>query len=116
VLEVLGDRARTHVEGAGDGKVGAAARRELQDLYLAVGQVGQAVGPRRRQRGTRAVPIARPPHRVGQRRSDRRQHRAIILGKVSACPVQRDGRELTVLSVRQAERNLVFDRNMAKEF
>jgi hypothetical protein len=116
VLEVLGDRARAHVEGAGDGNVGAAARREPQDLHLAVGQVGQAAGPRRRQRGTRAVPIARPPHRVGQRRADRRQHGAIILGKVSACPVQRDRRDPAVLAVRQAERNLVLDRNVTKEF
>jgi hypothetical protein len=116
VLEVLGDGARADVEGAGDGEVGAAVGRELQDLYLAVGQIGQTVGPRRRQRGTRAVPITRPPQRVAQRRAERCQHGAIILGKVSACPVQRDRRELTVLAAGQAERNLVLDRNVAKKF
>jgi hypothetical protein len=115
VLEVLGDRARADVEGAGDRPVGPAARGELEDLYLAVGQGGQSVGPRPRQRGTRALPITRPPQRVAQRRAERCQHAAIILGKVPACPVQRDRRE-TVMVVRQAERNLVLDRNVAKKF
>jgi hypothetical protein len=112
---MLGDRARAHLERAGDRLVSAAARGELQDLYLAVGQGGQGVRPRRRQRGTRALPITRPPQRVAQRRAERCQHGAIILGKVPACPVQRDRRE-TVMVVRKAERNLVLDRNVAKKF
>jgi hypothetical protein len=113
---MLGDRARAHVERAGDRLVSAAAGGELQDLYLAVGQGGQTVSPRRRQRGTRALPITRPPQRVAQRRAERFQHGAIILGKISTCPVQRDRREVAILVVRQAERNLVLDRNIAKEF
>jgi hypothetical protein len=113
---MLGDRARADVERAGDRLVGAAARGELEDLYLAVGQGGQGAGPRRLQSGTRALPITRPPQRVAQRRAERCQHGAIILGKVPACPVQRDRREPTVMVVGQAERNLVLDRNVAKKF
>jgi hypothetical protein len=113
---MLGDRARAHIEGAGDRLVSAAARGELEDLHLAVGQGRQAVGPRRSQRGSRALTIARPPQRVAQRRAECCQHGAIILGEISACPVQRDRREVAVLVVRQAERNLVLDRNVAKEF
>jgi hypothetical protein len=113
---MLGDRARAHVERAGDRLVSTAAGGELQDLYLAVGQGGQTVSPRRRQRGTRALPITRPPQRVAQRRAERFQHGAIILGKISTCPVQRDRREMAILVVRQAECNLVLDRNVAKEF
>ena len=113
---MLGNRARADVERAGDRLVSAAARGEVQDLYLAIGQGGQTVSPRRRERGTRALPITRPPQRVAQRRAERFQHGAIILGKISTCPVQRDRREMAILVVRQAERNLVLDRDVAKEF
>src|SRR6202167_2622275 len=113
---MLGDRARAHVERAGDRLVSAAARGELQDLYLAVGQGGQTVSPRRRKRGTRALPIPRQPQRVAQRRAERFQHGAIILGKISACPGQRDRREVAVLLVSRSELNLLLDRNVAKEF
>jgi hypothetical protein len=113
---MLGDRARADVERAGDRLVGAASRGEPEDLYLAVGQRGHGVGLRRRQRGTRALPVARPPQRVAQRRAERGQHGAIIFGKVPACPVQRDRREPAVLVARQVERDLVLDRNVPKKF
>jgi hypothetical protein len=116
VLEVLGDGARADVEGAGDGKVGAAARGELEHLHLAVGQVGQPFGLRPGQRGTRALPIVRPPQRVAQRRAERAQQGAIVLGEILARPVQRDRGDLAVRRGGQAERNLVLDRYMPEEF
>jgi hypothetical protein len=115
VLEVLGYRARAHVKVAGDGQVGPAARCELQDLYLTVGQVGQTSGPSL-ERGPRAVPITRPPQRVAQWHAERGQQVAVVLRKVLACPVQRDRRKPAVRRASQVDCNLVLDRNMPKEF
>ena len=115
MLKVLRDGARADVEGAGDGKVGAAARGKLEHLHLAVGQGGQAFGLRR-QRGARALTIASPPQRVAQRRAERAQQGAIVLGKILARPVQRDRRELAVRRARQTECDLVLDRDMPEEF
>jgi hypothetical protein len=115
VLEVLGDGARADIKGAGDGLVGAAARGELEDLHLAVGQVGHACGLCGPQGSARAVPVTRPPQRVAERRGERVQQVAIVLGEVPARPVQRDRGEPAVRGVGQVERHLVLDRNMPEE-
>lgn len=108
VLEVLGDGARDDVEGAGDGQVGAAARGELEDLYLAVGQAGETAGPRRRQGGTGAVPIARPPERIAQRLLDGAEHGA-VLGEVASGPAHREGGHPAFGHGGHAEGNLVIN-------
>jgi hypothetical protein len=115
VLEVLGDGAWAHAEGARDGLVGAPARGKLQDPCLTVGQVGHAVGLSGPQGEARALPIARPPLRVAERCADRVQQVAVVLGKVPARTVQRDSREPAVSGVGQIERNLVLHWNMPKE-
>jgi len=116
VLEVLGNRAGAHITSSGDRLIRAAARRKLEDLYLALRQVVQAVGTRGpHQGGLRTVPVAHPSQCVAERCADRRQQRAVVLGEVRASPVQGDRGEAAIRRVGQVERHLVLDRNMPKE-
>lgn len=114
MLEVLGDGTWADVEGAGDGQVGAAARGELEDLDLAVGQVGETVGPRGRQGGPRAVPIVRPPERIAQRLLDRAEHRAVLLGEVASGPAHRERGHPACGHGGHAEGNLVINGYMSE--
>ncbi|HTS97604.1 MAG TPA: hypothetical protein VMI33_13380 [Streptosporangiaceae bacterium] len=115
MLEVLGDRARADVDRAGDGQVGAPPGGQPEDLDLAVGEPGQAVGVRRGQGGAGPLLAARPPQGPAQRFGQGAQQGPVGLGEIALGPVERDGQEQVVRRAGQAEGHLVLDRDVAEE-
>jgi hypothetical protein len=108
VLEVLGDRARADVEGAGYRVVGAALGCQFQHLQLTVGEAVEVGGHCRLQCGTGRMPPAGAVHGVVQRPGEHAEHRPVSLGEIPPGPVQRNPGEHAVAGW-QREGNLVLD-------
>jgi len=115
VLEVLGDRARAHVDRAGDGQVGPAGCGEFQHLHLAGGEAGHVIAGIRHD-GAGLLPAAHPPQRVAQRLGQDAEQRPVGFGEVPLRPVEGDRGQPLLARPRQDEDHLVLYRDMPEEF
>jgi hypothetical protein len=114
VLEVLGDRARADVEGAGYRVVGAALSRQFQHLELTIGEAAEVGGRRRLKRRAGSVPSAGAAHGAVQRPGEHAEDRAVFLAEIPPGPVQRNPGEHAVAGW-QREGDLVLDADRPEE-
>jgi hypothetical protein len=113
VLEVFGDGARADADRPRYGHVGPPGGRQLQHLHLPAGEVGHAAGLDGHC-GNSPVPRGRTPQRVGHRRRDGPEHRAVLMAELPARPAQRDADHLAIARARHGERELVVGRDMTE--